>query len=47
MEETTEEIIELFLKNNILDYWVENGEMVYTVKEKYKDKTLKELNLKY
>ena len=47
MGETTDKIIQIFLKNNILDYWIENGEMVYTVKEKYKGKTLEELNLKY
>ena len=45
-EERGEEIIQLFLKNNLLDYWIENGEMVYTLKEKYKDVSFEDLHLK-
>lgn len=41
--ETTDRIIDLFLKNNMLDYFIKDGEMYYMMKEEYKNKTDEEI----
>ena len=43
-EKRVDELIDLFLKNNMLDYFIKDGEMYYTLKEEYKNKTDEEVN---
>jgi hypothetical protein len=41
------QIIQVYIKNDILDYWIQDGEMVYSVKDKYKNLSFEELNIKF